>query len=218
MPSRSWTDQDLRDAVLQGRSVRDVVRRLGLKIAGGSCTAIKKAIERDGLCTDHFVKYLPSPVKQVPKCSPESAFSEGTKATKNTIKRLLKRHRLIPYQCKCGLTNEWQGKKLVLQLEHKNGNTNDNRLENLEWLCANCHSQTSTYAGRNRNRDAWKDGRKVTGVDFASDGTTPGFLRRKVDFDEVSRFYSECGNFRKTARNFGISHQSVMNIVKRRRR
>jgi 5-methylcytosine-specific restriction endonuclease McrA len=39
-----------------------------------------------------------------------------------------------------------------MQLHHINGDGLDNRLENLELLCANCHSQTSTYAGRNGHR------------------------------------------------------------------
>ncbi|RYZ90435.1 MAG: hypothetical protein EOP04_03930 [Proteobacteria bacterium] len=211
---RTWTDTDLRCAVSQGRSVRDVVKRLGLKIAGGSCAAIKKAIEREGLDTSHFVKYLPRSQNAVSKRSIEAAFNEGSRATKNTIKRLLKRHNLIQHQCKCGLTDEWQGKKLILQLEHKNGNTNDNRLENLEWLCANCHSQTSTYAGRNRNREAWSDGSKISGIDYSDTRSSPGILKRKVCFDDVKFFYVTCRNFRLTAKHFGISHQSVMNIVK----
>lgn len=40
---------------------------------------------------------------------------------------------------------------MTLQLEHKNGNNQDYRLSNLCLLCPNCHSQTSTYAGGNRN-------------------------------------------------------------------
>jgi hypothetical protein len=50
---------------------------------------------------------------------------------------------------------------VTLQLEHKNGNPTDNRIENLEFLCALCHSQTSTYGGKNtrraRARRAWLD-------------------------------------------------------------
>lgn len=52
-------------------------------------------------------------------------------------------------QCEnCGIT-EWCGKPLVIQLDHKNGNRYDHRLENLRMLCPNCHSQTMTYCGRN---------------------------------------------------------------------
>jgi 5-methylcytosine-specific restriction endonuclease McrA len=51
----------------------------------------------------------------------------------------------------CG-TSEWQGKPLNMQPHHINGDGLDNRLENLELLCANCHSQTDTYGGRNGHR------------------------------------------------------------------
>ena len=46
----------------------------------------------------------------------------------------------------------WNKKKIVLQLEHKNGNRTDNRLENLEFLCPNCHSQTQTFCGGNTKK------------------------------------------------------------------
>lgn len=51
----------------------------------------------------------------------------------------------------CGIT-EWLGRKLGIHLHHKNGDGTDNRLENLEMLCPNCHSQTDTYGGRNGHR------------------------------------------------------------------
>ncbi len=51
----------------------------------------------------------------------------------------------------CGITH-WRGRKLGIQLHHKNGDGTDNRLENLEMLCPNCHSQTDTYGGRNGHR------------------------------------------------------------------
>ncbi len=38
------------------------------------------------------------------------------------------------------------GKHLVMQLDHVNGNNTDHRLENLRMLCPNCHSQTETYS------------------------------------------------------------------------
>lgn len=51
----------------------------------------------------------------------------------------------------CGC-EDWLGKPLSVALHHINGNNKDNRLENLQLLCPNCHSQTDTFAGRNRCR------------------------------------------------------------------
>lgn len=48
----------------------------------------------------------------------------------------------------CGLT-EWRDKPIATTLHHVNGDPNDHRLENLRFLCPNCHSQTPNYGGRN---------------------------------------------------------------------
>jgi hypothetical protein len=62
----------------------------------------------------------------------------------------------------------WKKKKIVLQLEHKNGNRTDNRLENLEFLCPNCHSQTQTFCGGNSKKRkavlAWLEEGKTSHV------------------------------------------------------
>ena len=50
----------------------------------------------------------------------------------------------------CGL-GDWMGKYITLELDHIDGNNKNNTRENLRYLCPNCHSQTDTYAARNRN-------------------------------------------------------------------
>jgi hypothetical protein len=52
----------------------------------------------------------------------------------------------------CGLGPEWQGSKLALQVEHKDGDGSNNCRENLALLCPNCHSQTETFSGRNKGK------------------------------------------------------------------
>lgn len=65
-----------------------------------------------------------------------------------TIKNWLLRER--NYRCEgCGLS-EWRKEHLVLELEHINGDRRDNRKENLQLLCPNCHSQTETFRNRKR--------------------------------------------------------------------
>lgn len=78
----------------------------------------------------------------------------ASRRNRNHLKARLQQAGLLPRACQsCGI-DEWLGRPLSLALHHVNGNGHDNRLENLQVLCPNCHSQTDTFAGRNRGRRA----------------------------------------------------------------
>ena len=71
-------------------------------------------------------------------------------ATRTSIRKIIIKENLIEYKCsECGIQT-WNNKPLSLHLDHINGRSNDNRLENLRFLCPNCHSQTETYTGKNK--------------------------------------------------------------------
>lgn len=82
----------------------------------------------------------------------EELLVAGRRTSRGHLKRRLIRAGIKDNQCeRCGLT-EWMGEPLSMALHHINGDGADNRLENLQFLCGNCHSQTPNYGGRNGHR------------------------------------------------------------------
>lgn len=66
----------------------------------------------------------------------------------------LKRYLLeygIPYSCSCCGISNWLDKPITLEIDHIDGIRNHNYINNLRFLCPNCHSQTDTWRGRNIN-------------------------------------------------------------------
>lgn len=76
----------------------------------------------------------------------------GSTYSSNSLRLRLLKENIFPRKCNGCQGIKWQGQDIPLELEHKNGDHFDNRIENLELLCPNCHALTPTYRGRNRNR------------------------------------------------------------------
>lgn len=76
---------------------------------------------------------------------------KGTSQTSNYIKRYIEEKFNNTCQ-ECGVTSIYNGKPLTLQLEHKDGNSRNNKEDNLSLLCPNCHTQTEFYGSKNNGR------------------------------------------------------------------
>lgn len=150
MKTRTWSERELRDAVQIARSFKQVLEKLGLVVTTGNYRQLKKYISEFDLDVSHFQgrgwkrgKVGLPPSNKIPLC--EILVQDSSYHTSRLSKRLEKES-VLEYTCsECGLSSEWIGKKLVLHLDHINGNSRDHRIENLRYLCPNCHSQTSTY-------------------------------------------------------------------------
>ena len=145
------SDEEFIKIIQENFSYSDCLKALGLSTGGGSSTDIlKRRIQELTCSTDHFGKQVVS--YNVTYTLDEILVENSTYANISRLKIRLVNEGKLEYKCQiCGI-NEWLGQKLSLQLDHINGINNDHRIENLRFLCPNCHSQTETYAGKNKGR------------------------------------------------------------------
>lgn len=210
IPTRSWTDSDLRRAAAGAASMSAVIKALGLQPAVRTFDRVEKRAEELGILLparkstqrqerpvdeeaftaaaleaanrSHMIDLLgwgagaasyqrlervaarlsvTLPGKRVkrrpgagvggPRRRPlEEILVENSTARSTYVRKRLIDEGVLEERCvKCKIGPVWCGEPITLQLDHINGDSTDNRLENLRILCPNCHSQTDTYCGRN---------------------------------------------------------------------
>ena len=151
-----YSREHLREIVGASISVSEVLIKLGLRLAGGNHAHVRRRILEYGIDTSHFLgkransgpRHRGSRKVRPQELLVTRGSREATIRTCRIRKALLDLGR--DYRCEaCGIGDLWQGRPLVLQVDHINGQHNDNRIENLRFLCPNCHSQTPNFCVRN---------------------------------------------------------------------
>lgn len=139
----------VKESVAKALCWTDVCRGLDVTV----CTFNFKRIQK--LCEEHKISVQHFDVKKTFKrgkkqWSELELFTEHSKVHRTQLRRSLIRFGHYTGQCSdCGIGEEWNGKRLTLEIDHINGRSDDNRKENLRWLCPNCHSQTPTFKRSN---------------------------------------------------------------------
>lgn len=192
------TDEQFVQLIKNSSNIAEVLFKLGYTIKGNSWgySQVKQRMTDLNLSFSDFKGKSPfSASNELNKIDHDKLFVNGSKHVRTVLRRHVIMHNLIPYKCAiCGIT-KWNNKTLSLELDHINGINNDNRLENLRFLCPNCHSQTSTYGSRNS---------KIVDNSYCISDE----LR-----DKIIKTYDTYKNIRTVASILGIRRKVVTKIV-----
>lgn len=149
-------EDQFRKIVAESYSESECLRKIGLGTKGKhNRFKFRDRCEELKIDTSHFTNH------NVQKYRNNSSINTKDLIVKNSkhynysrLKRRLIEEKLLEYKCEeCGNTGEWNGKTLVLQLHHKDGDNRNNELSNLAFLCPNCHSQTENFAGKSKKKE-----------------------------------------------------------------
>lgn len=134
-----YTDDELRQAVEDNISIAGTLRQLGLTPAGGNYAHIKKKIARLEISVDHWKGQGWSNGKHVKE------WKDYKKS--ESLKRVLLTDRGCSCES-CGM-ERWQNQDIPIELHHIDGDRLNNKKDNLQLLCPNCHAMTKNWRGRN---------------------------------------------------------------------
>jgi 5-methylcytosine-specific restriction endonuclease McrA len=134
--SRRYDWEEIQRAYDSGMSVRQCAERFGFNLASWHQAQVRG---------DVMARPAAMPIEKL-------LVADRPRTNRSHLKARLLAEGLKENRCEsCGLT-EWLGEPINMQLHHVNGKGKDNRLENIVFLCPNCHSQTENWGGRNGHR------------------------------------------------------------------
>lgn len=201
----SYTIEELRNAVIQSKNFNGVLAKLGLSVSGSSHGYIKSKIMKLGIDLSHFERHRGN--TDFTKKHWSSFLVLNTNLSYRLDPKTLRRCLIEygkKYECeKCKIVDIWQNDKIVLEIDHINGNWKDNTPDNLRFLCPNCHSQTSNFYHKKR----------VKKKKIASVAVRPGKLKN-IDIEKLKLDLWLKPTI-KIAEEFGVSDKAIEKVAKK---
>jgi 5-methylcytosine-specific restriction endonuclease McrA len=155
-----WTtsSEDFQKLLDESSSAVEVLKKLGFNGYNGNHRTVKQRMfsgEFDLTLFEENKKAdessRSSRLRFLNRLGTHDVFKEKSNYNRSQLKKRMVEECGVEYKCvECGVSDSYNNKPISLQLDHINGVSDDNRLENLRFLCPNCHSQTETFCGKHK--------------------------------------------------------------------
>lgn len=215
----NWNKEKLLEAIKKSKNKSDILRNMNISTCAGNFVTLDKyclkyEIDISGLIhkpSGCFKKSLKN----------EDVFCKNSKVSTSTAKKRIKKENLIEYKCeKCENKGKWMGEKITLQLDHKDGDKNNNELINFRYLCPNCHSQTETYGSKRLKKKSvcvcGKEKNKKSNIcfDCRKEELKKSHTKIKATKEELEKFL-ETMSIDEIAKKFNVNRASIREKIKK---
>lgn len=239
----NFSDKEyLEEIVKNSLSKAEILRKLNIVPAGGNYRTLSKYISEYNIDISHFTGKAWNQGEKIRsfciKYPTEYYLVDNKYCSTSGLKKRLIDDGYKKHVCENCKLNTWNGLPIPIELDHINGKSNDNRLDNLRILCPNCHAQTETYRGKNQNRkcktnsiekytiktpqetkilkekiynECQECGIKTTNISFCSNQCRYNFNSKNIPSKEklIDRIKIIGKNFSALGRDFGVSDNAV---------
>lgn len=211
----NWSEENVREAVKNSDSYSETLRKMNIPLQGQNSKTLKNKIKEYNIDISHFTfKKQYKDLSSIKYVEAQEYLGTNKYIQSFKLKNKLLLEGIKENKCDiCGIT-EWQGKPIVCQLHHINGDNKDNRLENLQILCPNCHSQTDNYCGNSNTKKHYYC--NDCGVEISRNATycikCQAKHHRKTERpskEELLELFKDLKSLSAIGRKFGVSDNAV---------
>lgn len=231
----TFTEEELKESVGKSYCMSNLIENLNKTYTGTYVRIVKKYLIHYNIDTSHFDPHKKNKERILKgevqiKYPIEYYLQYGSKIGSSHLKERLYKENIKQRCCeKCGQGEEWRGDKISMILDHINGDSKDNRIENLRILCPNCNAALPTHCRgyKKLNDKKISDAKKIESKEIiklekeSNNGLTIKkkencLSQRRVDrppMEQLQQEVKELG-YLGTGRKYGVSDNAIRKWIK----